>query len=45
MVFKLIVFFENFNIVYGIVKGDIEVKVNGFILNGIKVNGNIIFDK
>ena len=42
---KLIVSSENFNIVHGTVKGDIEVKANGFTLNGTKVNGNITFDK
>lgn len=40
---KLIVESENFNIVHGTVKGDIEVKANGFVLNAAKVEGNITF--
>lgn len=40
---NLIVESENFNIVHGTVKGDIEVKANGFVLNGAKVEGNIVF--
>lgn len=42
---KLIVETENFNIVNGKVKGDIEVKANGFVLNGTEVDGNITFAK
>ncbi|WP_122646778.1 polymer-forming cytoskeletal protein [Enterococcus mediterraneensis] len=42
---KIVVESENFNIVHGTVKGDIEVKANGFVLNGAKVEGNITFDK
>lgn len=41
----LIVESENFNIVHGTVKGNIEVKANGFVLNGAKVEGNITFEK
>ena len=41
----LIVESENFNIVHGTVKGNIEVKANGFVLNGAKVDGNITFEK
>lgn len=41
---KLVVESENFNIVHGSVNGDIEVKANGFILDGTKVEGNIIFE-
>lgn len=41
---KLIVESENFNIVHGTVVGDIEVKADGFVLNGAKVEGNITFD-
>lgn len=40
---KLIVESENFNIVHGTVKGNIEVKANGFVLDGTKVEGNITF--
>lgn len=40
----LIVETENFNIVNGTVKGDIEVKADGFVLNGATVDGNITFD-
>lgn len=36
---------ENFNIVHGTVKGDIEVKANGFVLAGAKVEGNVTFAK
>ncbi|WP_430611274.1 polymer-forming cytoskeletal protein [Enterococcus sp. DIV0876] len=40
---KLIVNSENFNIVHGVIKGDIEVNANGFVLNGAKVEGNVTF--
>ena len=40
---KLVVNSENFNIVNGVVKGDIEVNAKGFVLNGTKVEGNITF--
>jgi hypothetical protein len=40
---KLVVNSENFNIVHGVIKGDIEVNANGFVLNGAKVEGNITF--
>lgn len=36
---------ENFNIVHGTLKGDIIVKANGFILDGTKLYGNIVFEK
>lgn len=36
---------ENFNIVHGTVKGNIEVKANGFVLDGTKVEGNVTFEK
>lgn len=42
---KVVVESENTNIVHGTVKGDVEVKANGFVLNGSKVEGNITFDK
>ncbi|WP_314061513.1 polymer-forming cytoskeletal protein [uncultured Vagococcus sp.] len=42
---KVIVESENFNIVHGTVKGDIEVKANGFVLDAAKVDGNIVFEK
>jgi hypothetical protein len=42
---KLIVESENLNIVNGTVKGDVEVKANGFVLNGSKIEGNLTFDK
>lgn len=42
---KVIVESENFNIVHGTVKGDIEVKANGFVLDAAKVEGNIVFEK
>ncbi|MGX7352200.1 hypothetical protein RU97_GL002096 [Enterococcus canis] len=42
---KVVVESENLNIVHGTVKGDIEVKANGFVLDGSKVEGNITFDK
>ncbi|MGX7030404.1 polymer-forming cytoskeletal protein [Vagococcus zengguangii] len=42
---KMVVNSENFNIVHGTVKGDIEVNANGFVLNGAKVEGNITFSK
>ncbi|KPG68495.1 MULTISPECIES: polymer-forming cytoskeletal protein [unclassified Enterococcus] len=40
---KLVVNSENFNIVHGVIKGDIEVNANGFVLNGAKVEGNVTF--
>ncbi len=40
---KLIVNSENFNIVHGVIKGDVEVNANGFVLNGAKVEGNVTF--
>jgi hypothetical protein len=40
---KLVVNSENFNIVHGVVKGDIEVNAKGFVLDGTKVEGNITF--
>ena len=40
---KLVVESPNFNIVNGTVVGDIEVKANGFVLNGATVEGNITF--
>lgn len=36
---------ENLNIVHGTVKGDIIVKANGFVLDGSKVEGNVVFEK
>ena len=42
---KMVVNSENFNIVHGTVKGDIEVNANGFVLNGAKVEGNVTFTK
>lgn len=42
---EMIVKTENFNIVHGTVKGDIIVKANGFVLDGTKVDGNIVFEK
>ncbi|MGX7196369.1 polymer-forming cytoskeletal protein [Enterococcus olivae] len=41
---KLVVESPNFNIVHGTVVGDIEVKAEGFVLNGATVEGNITFD-
>ncbi|MGX7164815.1 bactofilin family protein [Enterococcus massiliensis] len=40
---KIVVESENLNIVHGTVKGDIEVKANGFVLDGAKVEGNVTF--
>ncbi|MFK4568152.1 polymer-forming cytoskeletal protein [Enterococcus sp. UD-01] len=42
---QLVVESENFNIVNGTIKGDVLVKANGFVLNGAKVDGNVIFEK
>lgn len=42
---NVIVESENLNIVHGTVKGNIEVKANGFVLDGAKVEGNVTFDK
>ena len=42
---KLIVESENLNIVNGTVKGDVEVKANGFVLNGSTIEGNLTFEK
>lgn len=36
---------ENLNIVHGVVKGNIVVKANGFVLDGAKVEGNVTFEK
>lgn len=41
---QLVVESENFNIVHGTIEGDILVKANGFVLNGAKVTGNIVFE-
>lgn len=41
---KLVVESENFNIVHGTVQGDVEVKANGFVLNGATVEGNVTFE-